>query len=99
MRLPEEHHIPVVGVHPLVHVLMQGRVAEVDRAALAEIAFKEGVELVKEFLAKFREVPDRKVNILFELWEYTVLVVAGLDAHQVDEPGVPLDLRSYEDIP
>lgn len=50
--LPEQHHVLVVGVHLLVHVLVQRGVAEVDRAALAEIAVEEVVQLLEKLIAE-----------------------------------------------
>jgi len=96
--LPEQDHIAVVGVDLFVDLLVQGGVAEIDRAAFAEIALKEGVELIKEFFTKFREVFEGLVNIPFEFGEDPVLIVAGFDAHQVDEPGFPFDLRADKNI-
>jgi len=84
--LPEQHHVLVVGVHLLVHVLVQRGVAEVDRAALAEIAVEEVVQLLEKLVAEGGEWLERLVDVLLELREHALLVVTRLDAHQVDVP-------------
>jgi len=92
VRLPEEHHVLVVGVHALVDVLMQRRMAEVNRAALAEIAAEEGIEFVEEFFAEFRKRHEGRVNVVLQPGEDAVLVVARLDTHQVDITRFAFDL-------
>ncbi len=76
VRLPEQDHVAVVGVHLFVDVLVQGGVAEVDRAALAEVTLEEGVELVEEFFAEIWEGLQGFRDILLELREDALLVIA-----------------------
>jgi len=84
--LPEEHHVLVVGVHLLVDVLVKRGIAEVDRAALAEIAVEEVVQLLEKLVAEGGKRLERLVDVLLQLGENALLVVTRLDAHQVDVP-------------
>jgi len=96
--LPEEHHVLVVGIDLLVDVLVQRRIAEVDRAALAEVAVEKVVQLLEQLLAEGRERLERLVDVVLKPGEYALGVVAGLDPHQVDVSGFALDLGPNEHI-
>jgi hypothetical protein len=98
VRLPEQHHVLVVGIDLLVHALVQRRVAEVDRAALAEIPVKEVVQFLKKLVAESRERFQRGVDVLLKLWEHALGVIPGLDLHQIDVARFPLNLRAHENI-
>ena len=41
MGLPEEHHIPVISINPLVDILMERGITEINRAAFTEVAPEE----------------------------------------------------------
>ena len=92
-------HIPVVGVDALINVVVEGGVAKVDAAALAEIAAEEVVELVEQFLAEGGvERPAGGVDVIHEPGKDALGIVPGLDLHQIDVAGFPFDFGSYEDV-
>jgi hypothetical protein len=97
--LPEEHHIPVISINPLVDFLMERGIAEINRAAFTEVAAEESVEFIKKFLSEFWELLQGFLYVLSQFWENAVFVIPGFDGHQVDIPGLAFNLRPYENIP
>lgn len=65
--LPEQHDVLVVSIDLLVDVLVQRRIAEVDRTALAEVAVEEVVQLLEKLIAETGERFERLVDVLLKL--------------------------------
>jgi hypothetical protein len=97
--LPEERHIPVIGVDLFVHPFVKRGMVETDGAGFGEIAAEKGIEAVKEFLAELGERFQCPVNVFFQAREDALFVVAGFDAHQVDEAGLAFHPGANENIP
>lgn len=98
MGFPEQHDILVIGIDLLVDVLVQRRIAEIDRTALAEVAVEEVVQLLEKLIAEARERIEHLVDVLLKFREHAHGVVAGLDPHQVDVSGFAFDLGSNKHI-
>jgi len=98
VRLPEQDHIPVVGIYLLVNILVQRGIAELDRAAFAEITLEESVQFIEQLFSEIGEGFQRRVDILLQQREHALLVVAVFDGHQVDKARIPFQFRADEDV-
>jgi CRP-like cAMP-binding protein len=79
-------------------ILVQSRIAKIDRTAFAEVALEEGIELVEQFFTKIGKWLDRFVDVRLQLREPALLLVARFDSHQVDISRLTLHFCSDENI-
>jgi hypothetical protein len=63
---PEENHILGVGIDSFIDIIVEGGIVEIDRAVLSEVAMKERVKFIEEFISEVGVLCKGTVNIFFE---------------------------------
>ncbi|HJS18658.1 MAG TPA: hypothetical protein VJ785_07905 [Anaerolineales bacterium] len=85
MRLPEQHHIPVVSVDLLINIVVLGSIAEINTSALAKVMLEEIIQLIEQlFPETLLEGLAGSIDIFHKLGKDAFFKITGFDLHQVD---------------